>query len=232
MGTSSSYSRYLSITTTILLTITRIILNTPKGKVLLRAKRILITIPPLVDDNFLNPFCPDSRETKIFKKFKHFNLWAAAVKDPAIPLGVSVLNVAPGNLTTPYGLAQMPAVYYFRTTPAPGIYATAYGTPAGMELRDEDVKGEIQAAMQRLRSGGDLNTTTTEPANIVAFNSHSPYELTVSPKEIKAGFYKDLYALQGYQNTWWSGAAFLAHDSSGLWQFTSDIVDRLVAGLR
>jgi hypothetical protein len=101
-----------------------------------------------------------------------------------------------------------------------------------MELRDEDVKGEIQAAMQRLRSGGDLNTTTTEPANIVAFNSHSPYELTVSPKEIKAGFYKDLYALQGYQNTWWSGAAFLAHDSSGLWQFTSDIVDRLVAGLR
>ena len=38
------------------------------------------------------------------------------------------------------------------------------------------------------------------------------------------GFYDDLYALQGYRSTWYTGAAFHVHDSSRLWNFTETTV--------
>ncbi|KIJ27447.1 hypothetical protein M422DRAFT_271356 [Sphaerobolus stellatus SS14] len=57
---------------------------------------------------------------------------------------------------------------------------------------------------------------------------HTPFELVVSKEQIAAGFYKELYGLQGARRTWWSGAAFHTHDSSLLWQFTEGIVQRMV----
>jgi hypothetical protein len=46
---------------------------------------------------------------------------------------------------------------------------------------------------------------------------------------IKAGFYRKLYALQGRNRTFYTGAAFHTHDSSLLWQFTEALLPRITA---
>ncbi|KAL4759007.1 uncharacterized protein BDW70DRAFT_169787 [Aspergillus foveolatus] len=60
---------------------------------------------------------------------------------------------------------------------------------------------------------------------IVAFRPHVPYALYVSSEEIADGFYRDLYGLQGYRNTFYTGAAFHTHDSAEMWKFTEKFVE-------
>jgi hypothetical protein len=55
----------------------------------------------------------------------------------------------------------------------------------------------------------------------VTFSNHSPYNMMVGGEATRNGFYKQLYALQGKRNTFWTGAAWRAHDSSSSWAFTS-----------
>jgi len=54
----------------------------------------------------------------------------------------------------------------------------------------------------------------------------------VGGEATKNGFYKDLYALQSKRNTFWTGAAWRAHDSSSSWAYTSrSVLPALVASL-
>lgn len=76
-----------------------------------------------------------------------------------------------------------------------------------------------QPSLTNLKTAAQDNTTTTE-VEFVAFKSHTPYELSVTGKQIKDGSYGNLYALQGQQNTWYTGAAFHTHDASLLRDFT------------
>jgi hypothetical protein len=196
-----------------------------------RAKRIIITIPPLVAKDFLGRLDLDSTEEEIFRKFKSFDYWTAVAREPAIPKNLNLQNVSPGNETTPYFYADLPATYFLRAGLAPHHYVMTYGTSARMEMTNEQVKAEMWATLQRLRAGGAFNATTTEDSDIVAFENHSPYELHVDAEDIRGGFYRKMYALQGHQNTWWTGAAWVSHDSSAIWQYTSGIVADVVASL-
>ncbi|KAI1342496.1 hypothetical protein F5Y15DRAFT_413002 [Xylariaceae sp. FL0016] len=189
----------------------------------LKVKRLIVTIPPLIGNDYLGPFDLDTTEKNVFSKFKYFQYFAAAVREPAIPAGLSIQNVSPGNMSTPYFYPDFPSAYYFFKTPAPDVYITAYGGLENGNLTEDEARQAIEDAMQRLRNGGDYNTTTTEPFELVAFANHSPHQLHVCVDDIKAGFYKDLYALQGHLNTWWTGAAFVAHDSEKLWEYTAEV---------
>ncbi|KAL2891749.1 Beta-cyclopiazonate dehydrogenase [Ceratocystis lukuohia] len=211
---------------------TRAVVSTPSGKVIIRAKKILMTIPPLLNDNYLNPFQPNSHESSLFSQFSHFNLWVAAIKDSSLP-PINLQNVSPGINSTLYSLAKLPDAYYFRLTPAPGVWATAFGSLNDEEHTEDAVKGNILKILADLReNGGYANDSSSVPeAEIVEFRNHSPYELTVPVEAIRKGFYRDLYELQGYQNTYWTGAAWDAHDSSNLWKFTGRVLESLKLSL-
>jgi len=53
-------------------------------------------------------------------------------------------------------------------------------------------------------------------------------QLHVSAEAVKAGFYKDLYALQGQYGTYWTGNAWASDYSPLLWAFTET---RVLPGL-
>jgi hypothetical protein len=63
----------------------------------------------------------------------------------------------------------------------------------------------------------------------VTFSGHNPFQLTVSTSAIEAGFYKDLYTPQGYHNTFYTGAAWIAQDSSLVWSFTEILLPSMLA---
>ncbi|KAI8814474.1 hypothetical protein BJ742DRAFT_671598, partial [Cladochytrium replicatum] len=54
--------------------------------------------------------------------------------------------------------------------------------------------------------------------DFVFSNSHTPFEFSVNA-QLKDRYYRDTYALQGSLNTFWTGAAFHAHESTALREF-------------
>ncbi|RAO64121.1 uncharacterized protein BHQ10_000133 [Talaromyces amestolkiae] len=199
----------------------QLVVNTPEGRKLILAKKLLITIPP--KPRLLKNFDLSADETAIFSKFIDVGYYTSIVKNTGLPDDLSVFNYNPD---TPYNFPILPAVYNVQTTPVPGLHLAIYGTPRSIEsfpLSDEEVKSDIINGIKTLQKANLDKFNQTEP-EFVVFSSHTPFYLQVSPDDIKDGFYGRLYALQGLRNTYWTGAAFRGQDSSDLWRYSEEEV--------
>jgi hypothetical protein len=198
---------------------TRIMVSTPSGQKLIRAKKILLTIPPTIKN--LDPFHLDDTERSLFSQFSTSRYYTGLLRNSGIPDNIAIQNIA---ANTPYNLPPLPGVYGIQPTGVPGLQKVLYGSPT--VLSDDQVKQDIIASVRRLHTAGTLNTTTPEFA---VFSSHSPFEFTVPSSAIQAGFYGKINALQGHRQMFYSGAAFHTQDSSLLWQFTEALLPRVIA---
>ena len=198
----------------------KVLVQTPTGRKLILAKKLIITIPPKLDN--LVGFDLSRNETSLFAQFINTGYYTALIRNTSIPPHISLTNTAP---ETPYNLPPLPGLYSISETRVPGLYYAFVGseTPA---LSDGQVKSLITDSVLRLRAAGTLNTTAPKFA---AYEDHAPFELRVSREAIAGGFYKRLYALQGQRHTWYTGAAFHVHDSSLLWQFTEGLLPAILA---
>jgi hypothetical protein len=201
----------------------RVLVNTPKGRRLVVAKKILMTIPPTT--SALTKFDPSQEELSIFSQFTAVGYYTSIIKN-AGPVNLTLQNLA---LDQPYAMPPMPAIYNVNPTVNPSLTQVFYGTKIGQVFTDEEAKAAIIADLKRYQAANNL--TGTEP-EFVAFSNHSPYNMMVGVNATRAGFYKKLYALQGKRNTFWTGATWRAHDSSASWAFTKDsVLPALVASL-
>ncbi|KAI4629982.1 uncharacterized protein J4E87_003169 [Alternaria ethzedia] len=201
----------------------KVLVDTPKGQRLIQAKKILMAIPPTPEN--LTPFDPSGDEMKIFSQFTSVGYYTAIIRHAA-PTNVTLNNLA---LDKPYALPPMPAIYNVFPTVNPTLNQVFYGTKVGQHLSDEEAQAAILADLKRFHA---MNNMTGPEPEIVAFSNHSPYNMMVGGEATKNGFYKDLYALQSKRNTFWTGAAWRAHDSSSSWAYTSrSVLPALVASL-
>jgi hypothetical protein len=195
------------------------LVRTPAGARIIRARKLLVTIPPKVSN--LKGFDLDRTERSLFGQFGNSAYYTGLLRGTGIPDNYSVNNT---GADTPYHLPALPGVYSISPTGVPGLHSVKYGSP--VQLSEARVKADILAAVKRLGTAGTMATT---PPEFAVFASHSPFELTVSASAVKAGFYRKLNALQGRNRTYYTGAAFHTHDSSLLWQFTEALLPRIVA---
>jgi hypothetical protein len=95
-----------------------------------------------------------------------------------------------------------------------------YGSP--FEQDDKTVQRNILQALGKLQ----LPSIKTTPSKVEwkAFNAHVPFFEHVTAEQIKGGFYKKAFALQGHRGVWYTGAAWETHDSSMIWNFTETIL--------
>ncbi|KAJ5947516.1 FAD/NAD(P)-binding domain-containing protein [Penicillium verhagenii] len=193
-----------------------LIVKTPTGYQKVKAKKLLIAIPQKLDNMY--PFDLDRRESNIFGKFMNTGYYTSLVNNTGLPANFYSYSI---SADTPYNVPKLPGVYGVTPTAIDGVFDIKYGSPSA--IPDEDVQYEILSYVRALQANGLAEKVPGSPG-FVAYNSHAPFELTVSPDEIRDGFYNDLYALQGYRNTWYTGAAFHTQDSSWLWNFTSNYV--------
>lgn len=197
----------------------KVLVQTPQGIKLILAKKLIITIPPKL--NNLGGFDLSTNETSLFAQFLNSAYYTALVRNTNIPSGISITNI---GANTPYNLPVLPGIYSISPSRVPGLLDVKVGSASA--LSDAQVHALIVESVLRLRTAGTFNTTTPEFA---AYASHTPFELTVSKEAIEAGFYRKLYALQGQRHTWYTGAAFDTHDSSLLWQFTEGLIPGILA---
>ena len=198
----------------------KVLVQTPTGPKLILAKKLVITIPPKLDN--LIGFDLSFNETSLFAQFLNTGYYTALIRNTSIPPHVVLSNNAPD---TPYNLPPFPGLYAISETRVPGLHFAFAGSESP-DLSDGQVKSLITDSVLRLRTAGTLNTTAPEFA---AYQSHAPFELRVPKEAIAGGFYRRLYALQGQRHTWYTGAAFHVHDSSLLWQFTEGLLPGILA---
>jgi hypothetical protein len=96
------------------------------------------------------------------------------------------------------------------------------------ETNENHWQGDITFPSYRLSSIHRMNGTyPIEEPEITALADHTPTSMTVPVEDIRAGFYRKLYA--GQHDTWYTGYAFCSDYSSLLWAYTDTIVDRMMA---
>jgi len=202
-------------------------IRTPSGAKLISAKKLLIAIQPKVEN--LQELNLDlvAEETGIFNKFTNSFYWDIILKNSGLPSNLSITNI---DLTAPLGIPPLPGLYNFFPSPIKG-YTTSYFS-SGDSRTDAQVKAETLATVAKIISANGLSTPGTGSPQIVGFNNHKPFWLRVPPATIASGFYNNLNALQGKRNTWWTGATFVAHDSSAIWSWEhGNLLPKLKASL-
>lgn len=190
-----------------------LVVKTPKGLKLVRAKKILFTAPP--KPNNFKGWDLTVNENSLFAKFKNKAYYTAVLQNIDWPADFGeLINVDP---KTQFNTSSLPGLYTLDRR-FPGQVNAYYCSD--IERPEATVKAHILQQVKRVLPG------STPKFGI--FKSHAPFELHVSAPDIRSGFYKKLYALQGQKNTWYAGAAFHTHDSSLLWRFIDGLLPRLV----
>ena len=204
----------------------KLIIKTPSGPKLLRAKKLVSTIPPILSN--LQGFDLNQNEISIFKQFKYKSYYAAALNNSGIPDTLSLGNV---GASTPYNLPVLPAAYGISPTRAPGLKVLQLGANDGQYLTEKQALDLVRAEIERMRAAGtipEISPGGPEPS-FVDYSSHTPFELYFEANDIAMGLYNRLFELQGKRSTWWTGAAFSAEDSTEVWKYTEGLVGAIAA---
>jgi NAD(P)-binding Rossmann-like domain len=196
-----------------------IVVETPNGKKLVRAKKLLMTGPPMLDN--LEGWDLSDAEEDVFGKFCALGYFAGVILNNGIPETSDVSNIGAHN---PFNLNSLPGCYVLIHTNLPGQHLAYYGTNA--PASSGDARDGIVDQINRLAANGNFPAAETD---FLYWADHTPYRLYTSVDEIRNGFYKKLYALQGTKNTFWSGAAWITHDSSLIWAFTEGLLAEIAA---
>ena len=159
-------------------------------------------------------------EMELFKAFKALSYFAAVVRNPNMRTLTDYVNVGIGE---PFGLPKLPGVYSFAVTRIPGLHIAYWG--AGDVVPPKVARADIAQELDNLNATGVIVGET----EIEELFNHTPWRLYATPEEIRKGFYAKLYALQGKESTYWSGATFMSHDSARIWRFTEDLLPQLLA---
>ena len=194
----------------------KLLVKTPTGNKLIIASDLLISIPPLV--NNLAPFDLDSREKDLFQKWTYSGYYTGLINNTGLAAGTRYVNA---GANTTYNIPNLPGVYEIVPTRVEGIYYFWYGSPGN--LSQQQIQTDVTATVQKLTGG-----KSTTPG-FIAFSSHTPFKLVVSADDISHGFYNNLEGLQGHLHTYWTGAAFLSHNSGELWNFTQSLLPKIAA---
>ncbi|KAH7134397.1 hypothetical protein EDB81DRAFT_658196 [Dactylonectria macrodidyma] len=199
----------------------RLVVRTPRGSRTIIARKLLIAMP-LVTSN-MDAFSLDNTERSLFSRFKASGWYVGLVRAAGLPDRFAYQNTRPDTL---YNLPQLPSLYQMSPTEVPGTYLVRYGSQD--RLSDDTVRNDMLRTFNRVRARvlGE-QSARFEPAKLLAYSSHYPFNLHVTPRDISGGFYNRLDDLQGYRSTWYTGAALISHGTSVLWNFTNHLVDRM-----
>ena len=188
-----------------------IVVQTPDGKKLVRAKRLVVTLAPI--PGLLHAFDLSSEETSVFGKFLARGYYGAIFTHSGINDTEFYTNV---GTHTPFNLQVLPGIFTIQPTGLLHQHKVYLGT-LDPTVTSQAAQQMIVHQIDTLQAHGAFPADTPE---FLFFTNHSPFRAFVAAEDIKNGFYRDLYGLQGQHNTFWTGASWMAQDSSLIWNFT------------
>ncbi|KAH7242080.1 hypothetical protein BKA59DRAFT_401844 [Fusarium tricinctum] len=200
-----------------------LVVKTPSGEQHVKAKKLLFAATPSPDN--VGTWDLDKKEKSLFSKFSWETLYVAVVGKTDLPSDVVGIRNAPDNATNYY----LPG----------GDFVDAYTRAGKKDLWTTRVIGRANLTAKKARSMmkqvfgkiDEAGTYDVKEPNILAFASHGLTVPKVSPKDLQAGFYKKLYALQGQRNTFWTGLTWAPDYTPILWDFTEKLFPQILTGI-
>ncbi|KAM3421384.1 hypothetical protein BST61_g1780 [Cercospora zeina] len=204
---------------------------------LIKAKQLLVTAPPSIEN--LGSLGLDNQESAVFGSATPRPLQVGLAKISSIPRNYSVQYVSSKVVPNNY-LDMYQDIKYDLKVQSTGpedsqLFRTLLETTSDLPLTEEQAKAYITSQVQKLASTGTLSDDQHEAegsvdVEFVAFKSHSSIMWRLPAEDIKAGFMKNLYALQGHRSMWYTGSLWCTDFSSNVWAFTDTVLERMVGG--
>jgi hypothetical protein len=195
-----------------------VIVQTPSGKKLIKAKKLLVTFAPTLDN--LESFSLEHAESKVFCQLISNPYYAGLIRN-GINDGVSISNLDP---SAPFSIPLAPFVQNIGFLGVPSLhhFYAEFNSPK----TDQQVKDFVVSAI------APISNPSLPPPTIEIISNHSPTGLRFKPEAIQKKIYEDMYNLQGQKSTFYTGLAWAPDDSSLLWRYTDlTVLPALVASL-
>ncbi|KAE8420445.1 hypothetical protein BDV36DRAFT_293333 [Aspergillus pseudocaelatus] len=187
---------------------------------LIKAKQLLITFVPTLKS--LKRFDLTTTESSLFQKWDWVNYYVAVVNNTGIPNTMTLVNADPDN--SPGSLPLPPFELELQYAGADGYFVSKIvGNRTLTALKAKDL------VLSDIRRMGTAGTFPGGDPEIVVFGDHTPTTVSVSNVDIRDGFYRKLYALQGTKNTFYTGLAFCSDYSSLLWAYTETVIREMMS---
>jgi hypothetical protein len=196
-------------------------------KTLIKAKRVLWT--PYPSQENLKTFDQDDKELRMFKPWVPKWEYVGVASIPCIPENTSIQylprEVEPSNHLAvrdhPYSLT-------LGTTGPSGLNLFRVMLGANYSVTYEDARELIISGVQKLIAAETVNHTGHCEVDIKALSAHNGVIWPRNSEALNNGFIQELYSLQGYRNTWWTGRSWCEEYSSNVWTFTDTVLERLL----
>lgn len=191
----------------------RLTVTTPGGTKTIEAKKVLFAAPPVLDN--LKGWDLTADEAALFGQWHASGYYTGVLADAGLPAGVTQLkNTGPGQ---PLRLPELPGPYIFAPVPALNVTQVYYASPEAVSA--EAAQADILANLDRYKTANGIAAGGAKPSWRM-FSSHAPFNLMVSNQAIRDRFYEKAFALQGKQNTFFTGAAWTTQASNSIWEFS------------
>lgn len=191
--------------------------STTGTSTLIKAKKLLVTIPPIMAN--MQPFDLNETEERLFRKWDWKTYYVALITNHGIPDNFNVANLDP---TQPFSLPIPPFQWELEYMGVPGYHISKI--VGDRNLTQQDANNLVLADIQRMAGTYPIRDPT-----LVAYGDHTPTTMRVSVEDIRNGFYRDLYALQGKRSTYYTGLSFCSDYSSLIWAYTKDVTAEMFA---
>ncbi|CAG8960705.1 hypothetical protein HYFRA_00013474 [Hymenoscyphus fraxineus] len=179
------------------------------------AKKLLVSFA-LTPDNTAS-LALSSAEKEIFSKWKLSHGYCGIVTSSALSPNTSLINL-PNSAAPQNYLAfhSSPFVVRYQYLGDTNFRILITGTenftlPLARTLAQETFQTLIAAGNFPQIEGGDLD--------FKAFQEHTTTKQFIPIEDVRNGFYKKLYALQGERSTWYTGRAWSGQFTTILWEF-------------
>jgi hypothetical protein len=204
--------------------------NNETGQItLITARQLLIAIEPTKDNTA--PLGLSWHEHELLSKFTYTREYTAIINNTALEPGMAYFNMPAASAPDNY-LILPEASFTNIITYLGGDNLFKVIIVGDNNLDEAGARALLQKDFNTLLSAGEFATTADQrKVDYVTFAVHGPMHARVSVEDVKAGFYQDLYGLQGQRSTWWTGGAFSVNFQTTLWAFDETLFPKILANL-
>ncbi|EMT73004.1 hypothetical protein NOF04DRAFT_1363469 [Fusarium oxysporum II5] len=182
----------------------------------IKAKKLVVAIPQTIEN--MRAFDLSEMERKLFSKLSAFGYVAGVADIPG--LDVSLQNV---GIMTPAKTPMIPGSNAYLSSGSPNQFLLGVAFD-NTDYTVADSKSLIRKELTTLARAGAVPADTAKRVTFPYISNHVPYDLHVTGEDIEKGFYTELLKLEGYLNTYWTGAAFAGHNSGLIWKWNDGTV--------
>ena len=198
----------------------KLLISTPTGPKLLIASQLVLGIPPILSN--MSPFSLDQHEHRLLSQITGTPYYCGLVSNTGLSTAHRYINA---GTNTQYHQPKFPGAFRLYPTAVEGIFLYWYGSLTSQT--QPEIEANVAASIKDLQRT-TVNATQGTTPDFLAFANHSPYHPSVPAEAVRNGFYNDMYALQGYRNTWYVGGLFV-FSSGQLWNSTATLLPQIVA---